>query len=342
MAFKDLFTGSGQARAEKAARGITGQFYDDNIDTLKTGVANARKDFSAGTDQAIGTLTSTRDAGGNVLRGGGSQALDHLRQGLTGAQGALGQAREAYGRAGSAYDGLNSLSSKFAPGSDLLVDALGINGKDGLARAKGAFRNSLGNSFELEQGIETINRARAARGGGEIAGGNIDRDTLLFGQNYANSKTDGFLDRLYGLTDRQIGAEGAAAAGYSNAANAIGGTFGQEAGYRYGTGQNAAQTAQSTADRIAALTSGTGTQIAGLQAGLGTQLGNTTLNAAGQEIDLRQALGSHYAGSLRNQAEARTQGSARALDTGFKVADFITGLAKKASTAATGGAGSGG
>lgn len=326
MGLFDLFTGSGENRALEAGRGVRGQFFDDNASRLNSATGAAQSNFRTGTGNAISELTGARDNAIGTFRAGEGDALDFINRGERGAQGAFGQARGAFGQAGSAFDRLAGLSDQFGSGTETLLDALGLRGAEGNTRATDAFGNSLGNTFELDQGLEAINRARAARGAGTISGGNIDRDTQIHGQKFANSKTDAFIDRLFGLTDRQLGAEGAVAGGRSQAQTNIGNSFQGEGNTLFNAGQNRAQIASDTAARIAALTSGTGSQVAGLQQGLGTQLGNAELNAANQEIALRQRYGDQIADSLLGGARARSQGSANALGAGLKVADLLAGL----------------
>jgi len=318
MSFKDLFTGSGAARAQKAVRGLQGQTFDRNLAIHNAGYGDARNETINGRDAAITTITGSRDAAGNTLRTGGAEAINHINQGVGAAQGALGKAREAFGTAGKAYDPLANIAKRFDPAVGVYADAVGLNGSEGLTRARTAFGNSLQNSFELDQGLEAINRARAARGAGTISGGNVDRDTQVYGQNYANSKTNAYLDRLLGLVDRTSGLQGTVAAGRAGSANNIGNTYAAEAGYLNTGGTNKAQIAADTANRIAGLTSATGTQVANAQLSTSDRLANLALGRAHGEIDMRTNYADRLGTSLLAEQQARNAAYGRSLDVGMK------------------------
>ena len=338
MPFKDLFTGGAQRRAESTNRGIQSQFFDDNRSTLRTGVDRAQNFSRGGTADAISELTGARDHAIGTFRAGEGDSLDFINQGVRGAQGALGNARGEFRNAGSVFDRLAGISNQFEPATETLLDSLGLRGAEGNERATDVFSNSLRNTFEFDQGIDAINRRNAAVSGGSVVGGNVDRDAQIFGQNLANSKTDSFLDRLLGLTDRRLGAEGTVAGGRERSANNIAGTFQQEADLLNRGGQNRAQIASDTAARIAALTSGTGSQVAGLQQGLGTRLGNTELDAARQEISLRDILGSRLGASLGRGADASTQGASNTLSALLQGGNLISSGIGRFRGASAGGA----
>ena len=327
MGFLDIFTGAGQARAQKTLRGLQGQTFERNLDTFLTGNTNARNESINGTNAAIGTLTGSRDAAGKVIGAGGEKAAGLIDQGVASAKDALGKARRSFGQAGSAYDPLAASAKRFEPAVGLYADAAGLNGADGLTRARQSFGDSLRNSFEFDQGLQAINRARAARGGGTINSGNIDRDTQIYGQNLANSKTDAFMDRLLAMADRTTGLQSAVAAGQAGAANNIGNTYNQEAGYLNAGGANKAQLAADTAKRIAGLTSNAGAQIAGLQTGVADRLSNLAQNRATGEIGLRSDYTGGLGQSLLAERNARDAASQKSLDYGIKAAQIAASIA---------------
>lgn len=327
MPFKDLFTGSGAARAQKTVRGLQGQTFDRNLAVHNAGYAGARNETTNGRDAAITTLSGARDAAGNTIRTGGADAINHINQGVGAAQGALGKAREAFGTAGSAYDPLANIAKRIDPAVGVYADAVGLNGDEGLSRARTAFGNSLQNSFELDQGLEAINRARAARGAGTIGGGNVDRDTQLYGQNYANSKTNAYMDRLLGLVDRTSGLQSTVAAGRAGAATNIGNSYASEAGYLNAGGANKAQIAADTANRIAGLTSLTGSQVANAQLNASDRLANLALGRAQGEIGMRTNYADKLGGSLLAEQQARDAAYGRSLDVGMKALETAASVA---------------
>lgn len=326
MGIFDSLTGSGQARAQKTIRGLHGQTFDKNLGILNAANTSARTETIGATDKAINTLTGARDAAGNQIRSGGSQAIGHIDKGIVNAQSALGNARDYFGRAGGAYEPLNAIAKQFDASIGAYNDAIGLNGEEGVTRARKIFGNSLQNQFELEQGLEAINRSRAARGGGTINSGNIDRDTQVFGQEYANSKTDSHLDRISGLVNQNIGLRNTVATGQANAANNIGNSFGQEAGYLNAGGTSKAQIAADTASNIARLTSATGNSVAGLQLGVGERLANLAQGRANSEINLRQNYVNTLGNSLLAERQARDDASGKVIALGTKAADLAAGI----------------
>lgn len=326
MGIFDSLTGAGQARAQKTVRGLQGQTFDKNLGILNAANASARAETVGATDKAINTLTGARDAAGNQIRSGGTQAIGHIDKGVVGAQDALGKARNHFGQAGGAYEPLNAIAKQFDGSIGAYNDAIGLNGAEGVTRARKTFGNSLQNQFELEQGLEAINRSRAARGGGTINSGNIDRDTQVFGQDYANSKTNSHLDRLSGLVNQNIGLRSAVATGQANAANNIANSFGQEAGYLNAGGTSKAQIAADTAFNIARLTSATGTSVAGLQSGVGERLANLAQGRGNSEINLRQNYANTFGNSLLAERQARDDASGKVIALGVKAAELAAGI----------------
>lgn len=317
MPFKDLFTGSGAVRAQKTVRGLQGDTFNRNLAAHNAGYTGARNETITGRDAAITTLRGAQDAAGNAIRAGGADAIHHINRGVGAAQGALGKAREAFGTAGKAYDPLSTIAKRIDPAVGIYADAVGLNGDEGLTRARTAFGNSLQNSFELDQGLEAINRARAARGAGTISGGNVDRDAQVYGQNYANSKTNAYMDRLLGLVDRTSGLQGTVAAGRAGAANNIGNTYATEAGYLNAGGATKAQVAADTANRIAGLSSATGSQIANTQLSASDRLSNLAIGRAQGEIGMRTNHADRLGGSLLAEQQAREAAYGRSLDLGM-------------------------
>ena len=64
----------------------------------------------------------------------------------------------------SAFAPLSGLAQKYGAGTDLYLDALGVNGAGGKDRASAAFRTGPGYEFTLDQGLNALNRRRAAGG----------------------------------------------------------------------------------------------------------------------------------------------------------------------------------
>jgi len=121
--------------------------------------------------------------------------ISSINTGITQANSALdtGQA-SADALYGKALVPFNSLSSKFGAGQDAYNDATGVNGADGLARAKAAYTSIPGYSGGLTTGIDAVNRGAAARG--DLGGGNTSADTIKFASDYDAQKYGNYLSAL--------------------------------------------------------------------------------------------------------------------------------------------------
>ena len=108
------------------------------------------------------------------------------------------------------------LSAKYGAGTDLYLDALGVNGAEGTGRARAAFTTSPGYDFTVSQGLEGINRRRA--GAGMLASGNADIDAINLTTGLANQEHGNWLNRLGGLISPELSAAQGKAAGYGQLA----------------------------------------------------------------------------------------------------------------------------
>jgi hypothetical protein len=155
----------------------------------------------------------------------GTDAQGFLKTGYDTGQGNINQAI-------GAYSPLSALGAKYNAGGDLYLDALGVNGPQGNARATGAFQNAPGYQGAINAGIDVLNRRRAV--GGMLDSGNADLDALQFGQNLQNQQYDTWLKNLQGAGQTGVGLIGSAAqgqaAGYNNLASLAGKYAGDQAG----------------------------------------------------------------------------------------------------------------
>lgn len=145
----------------------------------------------------------------DTLFGGGAEreAADKNRQALATYQTqGLGALDKAYGAssgyltdAGNLYSGL---SDKYGKATTLGLDALGVNGADGNARATAAFQSGPGYQFTLDSGLDALNRRRA--GAGMADSGNADVDAIKFGTGLADQTYGSWLDRLGGYISPEL------------------------------------------------------------------------------------------------------------------------------------------
>jgi len=144
----------------------------------------------------------------------GTDAQGYLKTGYDTSTGNLNQAI-------GAYQPLSTLAAGYNKGGDLWQDALGINGAEGNTRATGAFQAGPGYQFAMDQGLDAVNRRRAA--GGMYDSGNADIDTLKFAQGLGNQEYQNWLKNLQASGQTGVGLTGQAAqgqaGGYTNLAN---------------------------------------------------------------------------------------------------------------------------
>jgi len=105
-------------------------------------------------------------------------------------------------------------------GANAYGNAVGANGPAGQALARANFQTDPGYGFQLDQGLQALNRTHAAAG--NLSSGNADTDALKFSQGLADQSYGNYVSRLAPyLNQQQLGTAGAAgvATGQGNALN---------------------------------------------------------------------------------------------------------------------------
>lgn len=152
-----------------------------------------------------------------------------LTAGQAGADALYGQAQGAYA----------PLVASTTQGSQAYADATGVNGADGLARARATYQADPGYNGGLTTGIDQVNRTAAARG--DLGGGNTSADEIKFASDYDNQKYGNYVSSL----SPYLGANSSAVAGqagvYGTQAAADLGVAGQKATNDYNTGAGIGQ-----------------------------------------------------------------------------------------------------
>ena len=133
-----------------------------------------------------------------------------LQQGYDALSSNYQQGRDAlssnYGKAGDLY---TNLLSSYAPGAKAYGDAAGANGAEGYARAKTNFQTDPGYGFQMDQGLQALQRTHAAAG--NLSSGNADADTLKYATGLADQSYGKYVDRLAPyLQGQQSATQGAA------------------------------------------------------------------------------------------------------------------------------------
>lgn len=158
-------------------------------------------------------LNANLGAGMGYLDVGKGEGLGYLESGKTEGLGYLDQAIGSYAP-------LAALGSKYGGGTNMLLDAQGVNGPAGNARATGAFQAGPGYQFQMGQGLEALGRKRS--GGNMYNSGNTDIDAMTYGQGLANQEYGNWMNRFNQFVNPELvatqGAAGGQAAGYTGQA----------------------------------------------------------------------------------------------------------------------------
>lgn len=302
---------SDRGRSDLTGAADTGAGY------LTTGYGNAGNALAGGYGTATGAIGTGADQALGYLQGSQADALGYLKGSGADALGYLGQAK-------GQYDPLAALGTKYGGATTLGLNALGVGGQAGTDAARAAFQAGPGYDFNLGQGLEAINRRRAA--GGMLDSGNADRDAQRFGAGLASNEYDKWLNSLLGFTQPELSATGGAAAGRAGAdtasANLVANRGLAEANLVGNRGLAEAQIAGTRGQMLADLASRYGGAQAGLDTGLGTGLAGLYTNAAQGRVGLDASLVPGYTKQTTDAATAGLQGQANLWNLGQQSAKF--------------------
>jgi len=211
MGIFDALTGNAGHEAASNQRFALSSIIPNLATSGQTAFNQARSDLTGGFGQARTDLGQGYDAATGAINRGATGALGYLDQGQQGALGQLGQARGDLTANGGAFAPLSALASQYGAGANMYGNAVGLNGAAGNAAAQSAFNAGPGYQFQLDQGLDAINRRRNA--GGMLGSGNADRDAQVFGQGLANQSYQQWLSNLAPYNNLQLSATQGAAAG---------------------------------------------------------------------------------------------------------------------------------
>lgn len=309
MGIFDVFTGAPAKEAAGQQRALFDQTKTQGNADISTGLTGATGAVTGGAAAARSDLTGGYNGATGAINSGADSALGYLGQGYNGAQGYLNQA-------GGAYSPLAALGTKYGAGTSTYLDSLGINGAEGNARASAAFAPSQAYNFNLDQGLEAINRSRNARG--MVNSGNTDRDAQTYGAGLASNEYKGWQDRLADLINPELSATAGAASGQA-------GVYGQQANMANNFGTNQAGVASGRGSMLSDLSSRYGINMAGVDTGEGNTLAGLQTGAAGQKVGLAQSIMQPYAQSYKNEADAQMAGSGNLWNLGMQGAKLGVG-----------------
>ena len=137
----------------------------------------------------------------------GAQQLENAQRDLNSAEmRSLAELGMGYDRAAAAYKPTIDL---FGHGANLYADSLGLNGPEGIERARSAFAASPGYAFARDEALQAAERGASA--GGQLASGNLltalqDRASGLAAQDYNTWLTSlGSYNPLYANATSRFG-----------------------------------------------------------------------------------------------------------------------------------------
>lgn len=300
--FGDLFGGEAQRRAAEASRGFLDQTLAQGRGDTGWSYAQGRGDLQTGATNAGTAVMGGYGAGRGAVIDASGRAINYLD---TGTAGAFDRLTGGFGQAAGAYAPLQGLAGKYGAGTSLLLDSFGANGPEGNARATSAFTASPGYSFNLDQGLDAINRRRAA--GGMLASGNADRDAQIFGSGLASNEYGNWRAGLGQFVNPELAATQGAASGLGGLWSGLGMAG---ANLAYGSGAAKAGVATGAGKSLSDLYAHEANTLGGINTGLGMSLANLATTTTGQRLGQATSLAPQYAQSYKNQADAETAGSA--------------------------------
>lgn len=287
--FSTVFGGGAEKDAAAKNKAALGQYSLGSLGALDAGLKRSEDALRTGRNSADWYLGRNYDLYDD-MRTAGTGILDRGRNdSLTALEGAR-----------AAYDPVAALGTKYGSATDLALGALGARGAEGTAAARAAFQAAPGYEFARDQGLEAINRRRAASG--MLGSGNADIDAIKFATGLADQTYGDWLTRLQSFMPGELSATSGAATGRAGIGRDMASLLDADTRARLGlegaviSGQTGANTARGANDvalgnTLAGLYTGDATNKVGVY---GNQLaGNTAANnqiAAGQISGAKNAL----------------------------------------------------
>ncbi len=254
----------------------------------------ANKQIAEGLGIASGQINDAKNSAAGYL----NQNPDIYQDSYGKAQGLLDSAYgDAKAQAQGALEAYNPFYNTGIQANNAYANAMGLNGAEGYNSAMQNFRTGPGYQFQMDQGLDAINRTAAARGG--LASGNNTIDLLKYAQGQADQSWNNYL------------------AGLNNQVN---------------TGMQAANGAANAKQGLSSLAMNYGGQGAQIAQGLGDRLAGNNTNLAANEM----SAGSNIAGMTSNAYNAMSQNTAQGMMAGQQAAANRFGLAMGLANSALG------
>lgn len=222
----------------------------------------ANNELAKGLQVAAGQLGDSKNAAAGYL----NQNPDIYQNSYNQAQGLL---NSAYADAKTQMQGAGDVYNPFyetgVKANTNYANATGVNGAEGYADALSNFRNNPGYQYQMDQGLDAINRTAAARGG--LASGNNTIDLQKYAQGQADQSWNNHLSGL----NNQVNTGMQAANGLANANQNL-----SSLAMNYGT--TGANLAQNLGNQLAS----NNTSLASNETNYGNTLSNMTMNTISQ------------------------------------------------------------
>lgn len=290
MGLFDAITGNVNTGPIRQAGRITAASYPQAAGTLQQYTGQATGALTDAQKQAIAAQQqAATQAGGDITQG--------MTQGIGYLQGGAGQAQQDLSKALGLY---SPLAQTAGQAFNMYGQALGLGGPQGNAAALNAFRTDPGYTFQMQQGLQALERDRNARG--MLSSGNLTEDELRFSQGLADQGYQQWMQNLWGLGGQAPGLAGAQS-----------GLYGQMAGLSTGLGQAEAGLTGAGYGGLANIASQLGSNLSNLYTGTGQEVSGLLSNLGGELGQLQLGQGASKAATLANIFNAQQQAGANAL-----------------------------
>jgi hypothetical protein len=319
----DVFSGGSQKDAAEATRSYLNLTKSQTMPVIESGYGNSLGFVTNGANGARTALAGGYDTGRGDIGAGYNDAQGFITSGSGAANGYLEGAK-------GAYNPLAALSTKYGGATNLALDAYGANGADGNTRARDAFEAGPGYGFEVNQGIDAINRRRAAMG--MAASGNADRDAIDYVTGKARTAFNDWRTGLAGFTNPELAATSGVATGTAGLGR-------DQAALSAATGTAQAGLASQRGSMLAQLADRYGTNAANLNMTEGKSLSDLAQAHTGQIMGLNLNIAPQFTKTYKDAADAQTAGSTNAFNLGKEI---VTTGVKLASGGFGGGGGAAG
>lgn len=296
MSIFDIFTGAPARDAARDTRNYLTGVQNDLNPRIDAAVDRGLGFLQGGYGDALNRVDTAGGVARGDITGGVNLARDALNAGTTAAT--------------DAFAPLTTLAGNYGAGANAYYDALGLNGPEGVARARGMFQAGPGYQWQVDQGLDAINRSRNARG--MLNSGNTDIDALRYGQGLANQEWGAHLGRLGGFLPLELQATGAAAEGL--------------AGIGERGGRSLAALEQGGGQSLADIASRTGMYGAGLAAQGGQGAADIVNQGIGNRLGLQRTITEPYARTFGEEAAAEMRGSGNLWGLGLSLAGMAAGI----------------